>query len=279
MSTANVNVGMANDRMSFAEVDKIKHDAMVLDVQVREDTARAESAEKDAKAKPAPGKSEVGLAIDLGIEALAPGLKMASSAIELGVARAEDKSFNPASKSTAGIVSPSARHIDDDIASVNRAPGLYRDVPKAPAVNEGPAVATATAATTSTRSARAAKPISEGEDVMTRASLAASSLHDQPAGATKTWDVPKMEKTASLAKAKELTMSYGIANEQALNSAMAVTPKLYGMQQTALQQAPGMNMGMNGPSIRPHELLSDAKREDSPRGPDDGTWANRTGRA
>jgi hypothetical protein len=269
-------VSHASADMSVAGVDEVQRKALANTVTAREESGRAEAAEKDSKASSNPAAGVYG---DLLMSATGlPGAKGVSDMVQFVDTRASDVSSIGASKS--GISSPSAKSIDDT-SGIMRKPGLYREpasqhefgATKAvedttPGVKSASVIATAAIGKASA-SSKAGVSASKSEDVMSRASIASSSLGGQPKDAASTWDVPPMQKSASITKAKELTFTHEIASKQALDSVKVVREQHAAMTGAAQRMAPGMNLDLSsGPRIRPAELLSEAKSNSQ----DDGRW-------
>lgn len=256
--TVNQNQGyveQATGMMSGAQVDDIERRAKASVTTAREETARAEVAEKSAAAKPAAGDPAAKVYGDIAIDALAPGLKMVSSAVDFVGQRHADnegaKISHEISRSGSEGIARNARSIEEDIMGASRKPGSYR----MPHEQNAFGAVTSTVARGGVRT----NPTS-GEDLMASANIATMSLKDQHKEAVGSWDVKEGSgKMAGVALAKKLTFGQEMANEQALQSVYVARQQHSATLGMANQYSPGMAMAMNGPSFRPNDVLATAK--------------------
>ncbi len=99
----------------------------------------------------------------------------------------------------------------------------------------------------------------DGEDIMARANIAASSLALDPKHVnTDVWGGTDT-KMGGVAMAKSLTFGKEIANEMVLQSVYVAEQKHSAMIGRANMMVPGLGMA-SGPSINPQQLLNDAER-------------------
>ncbi len=257
--TVNQNQGyveQATGMMSGAQVDDIERRAKASVTTAKEETAKAENAEKTlAGAKPATGDPAAKVYGDIALDALAPGLKMVSSAADfVGQRHADTEGAKVAhAVSRTGIegMGRNARSIEEDIMGASRKPGSYR----MPHEQNAFGATTSTAAKAGVRT----KPTS-GEDLMASANIATMSLKDQHKEAVGSWDVKEgSTKMAGVALAKKLTFGQELSNEQALQSVYVARQQHSATLGMANQYSPGMSMAMNGPSFRPNDVLATAK--------------------
>lgn len=250
--TVNQNQGyveQATGAMSGAQVDDIERRAKASVTTAREESAKAENAEKTMAAKPAAGDPAAKVYGDMAMDALAPGLKMASAAVDVISERHADREgAKVAHEVSRSGISSRAISIEEDIASAGRKPGSYRM----------PHEQSAFGAVSSAASVRT-KPTA-GEDLMASANIATMSLKDQHKEAVGSWDVKEgSTKMAGVTLAKKLTFGQEMSNEQALQSVYVARQQHSATLGMANQMSPGMSMAMNGPSFRPNDVLSAAK--------------------
>lgn len=252
-------VEQATGSMSGAQIDDIERRAKAQVTTAKEESARAETAEKEAGGKGTKTNAEAKLYGDIALDVLAPGMKMMSTAADFVGQRHEDKK-NPAGtpamlkRLNDGQSSGRSVSIEEDIASANRKPGAYR-MPaqqrefgnKISDTIGKPGVTIRTQAT-------------QGEDLMARTNIATTSLKDQGKDALKSWDVKESStKMTSVQLAKKLTFGQELANEQALQSALIARQQYSATVGHAMRMAPGM--GMNGPSFKGADIMKKAQEE------------------
>lgn len=229
------HVEQATAAMGAGQLNDIEHRAKASVTTAKVESAKAEEAEKDAK-----GSSEGRLYGDIAADAV--GLKAVSAAVEMIGERIDDK----------GGASPfggKAVHIDADIAGANRSPGVYRS----------PAEQNAFGANTPAKTKSFAKA-PHTEDLMASANIASLSLNGQGKEALGTWDV-KETKMDGVQAAKQLTFGQELANEKALASVHAARQQHSAMIGMANQMSPGLSLS-SGPSIRPQDLLKEAREQE-----------------
>lgn len=260
--TVNQNTGyveQASGGMSVGQIDDIERRAKASVVTAQVEGARAEMAEKEAGgAKPAAPNEEAKVYGNLAVDALAPGLRIASSAIDFLSERHADRegarvTGDVARTRTADIAS-NPISIEQDIAGARRAPGAYR-TPAQQQVYGTPAPQASTARTADAPARRDTR----GEDLMASANIATMSLKDQHKEAVGTWDV-KESKMASVQLAKKLTFGQELSNEQALQSVYVARQQYSATIGLANQMAPGMSLA-SGPSFKGSDILKMAQEE------------------
>ncbi len=246
---------------SVALVDQTEHKAMASVVTAKADASRAETAEKEMGGK-ASGSAEGELYAGIATDMLAPGLKMASSVIQVADTRLADgvsKGLNGPStvdKVFGKVKDPITfdQKIKSDMA---RAPGAYRTQIDSTEVGVGATIKNPVTKSASASTGR--KAAGAGEDLMARASITETSLKDQGKDALKSWDVPE-EKLAAVSHAKKFTYGLEAANKAALASVQKVRAEHSAVLGAARQLAPGLSLG-SGPSINPATLLREAEQK------------------
>jgi hypothetical protein len=239
--------------MSGGQVDDIERRAKAQVTTAKEESAKAENAEKALAAKPAAGDPAAKVYGDIALDALAPGLKMVSSAADFVGQRHADnegaKVAHDVSRSGIEGLGRNARSIEEDIQGASRKPGSYR-MP-----HDQNAFGAVSSAASSVRTKATA-----GEDLMASANIATMSLKDQHKEAVGSWDVKEgSTKMAGVALAKKLTFGQEMSNEQALQSVYVARQQHSATLGMANQISPGMSMAMNGPSFKANDVLAAAK--------------------
>jgi len=251
-------VAPASKEASAAQLDEIERQARASVVSAKVETSRAESAEKDMAAKESP---EAKLYGDTALDMFAPGLKMASVAVEGLDTRYSDTAGLDHKGSSADKPFGTAKNpitIEQDIKSVGRKPGAYRAPVGPTEVGVGSAGEQAIAKKSAPSGRKAP---SAGEDLMARANIAETSLKDQGKDLLKSWDMPE-KKLASVSEAKKLTFGMQHANEKALESVYVARQNHQATLGKVQQMAPNLGLA-SGPSINPNTLLREAEQNDS----------------
>lgn len=251
VSTNTGHVGQPTSDMSAAQLDDIERKAMAEVVSVKSEQGRIESAEKGAHAK---GSAEGEIYGSLIADAV--GLKTATTVAEAIETRWTD------TKQTAGVTeTPSApsRHIDADIASAGRKPGVYK--------------ADAEAHVYSPKSI-SQQSAAKGPGLVERAGLTSASLHgEKGTGNLKTWSQAPFENTKlgglgkhvkalevenNISLGQKKTVERDIASKHTVDRVQAIRQEHSAMIYKASQMVPGLGLGQ-GPNINPAKLLKEAR--------------------
>ena len=254
--TVNQNTGyveQATATMAAAQVDDIERRAKASVTTAKEESARAETAEKGLAGGKVASDPAAKVYGDMALDAIAPGLKMAGAAVDIISERHSDREGAKVAHDISGGrtqgISQNAISIEEDIASAARKPGAYRMPTEQRAFGDTPSKPGASIRTKAT----------SGEDLMASANIATMSLKDQHKEAVGSWDVKEgSTKMAGVQLAKKLTFGQELSNEQALQSVYAARMQHSATIGMANQLSPGLSLS-SGPSIRPQDLLKEAR--------------------
>lgn len=251
-------VPQATVDMGAGQVDEIERQAKAQVTSAKVEGAQSQKAKSDAAGAAAPGSNpEAKVYGDLITGAM--GLGNVSSFMEaIGTRMGDHAQMKGGPHPAHTEAAPGKpRHIEADIFSASRKPGLYR----APASQEK-------------FGAGQAAPNLSNIGIVEKVGLTGASLHGEkgsgnlntwakkPFESTKVESVPKQVKALELQSKAELsqqtTFSKQNANEQALDSVIKVRAQQSAMVAKAQELAPGMG---SGPKFNASQYLSDARDE------------------
>lgn len=239
-------VEQAHVDMSSAQVDQIEHRAKAEVVTAKEEGGRAQQAEHQAAA-PASGNPESKFYGDVAADAM--GLKVISTVAEFLNDRPDSNTGGPA-KNLGGLAPASAKSADEFFFGKADRPGVYRAEVETSVFG---AKETGAASVTPQR-----RSTDTSATLIERSGSTAKSLRDQDGSdATSTWTGVDRRMNA-VQEAKRMTFGRELASEHALESVKAVRAQHSAQIGHAQQMSPGMGLG-SGPSIRPQELLTEAR--------------------
>jgi len=239
-------VEQAHVDMSSAQVDQIEHRAKAEVVTAKEEGGRAQQAEHQAAA---PGGAESKLYGDIAAEA--SDLKVISTVADFLSDRPDSNTGGPA-KHLGGLAPASAKGADEFFFGKADRPGVYRAEVETSVFG---AKETGAASVTPQR-----RSTDTSAGLIERSGSTAKSLRDQDGSdATSTWTGVDRRMNA-VQEAKKMTFGRELASEHALESVKAVRAQHSAQLGQAQQYSPGMGLG-SGPSIRPQELLSEAREQ------------------
>ncbi len=238
------HVPEAHVDMGRGQVDEIERQAKATVTTAKEEGGRVTQAESQI-AGAAHGSSESKLYGDIAAEA--SGLKVISTVADfLGDTLGRDPAKN------LGGMAPATARSADDFFGISKSPGVYR----------APATPSVFGAGNDTGAASNVTPLRRSSDssagLLERSSISSTSLRGQDeAGSTSTWTGVE-RRMNSVQEAKRMTFGQELASEKALESVQRVRQEHSAQLGQAQQYSPSMGLG-SGPSIRPNELLSEAR--------------------
>ncbi len=239
------HVPEAHVDMGRGQVDEIERQAKATVTTAKEEGGRATQAESQI-AGAANSSSESKLYGDVAAEA--SGLKVISTVADfLGDTLGRDPAKN------LGGMAPASARSADDFFGISKAPGVYR-APVTPSVFGSSDAGEKSNVTPLRRSGDSSAGLLE------RSSISSTSLRGQEeSGATSTWTGVD-RRMNSVQEAKRMTYGQELASEKALESVQRVRQEHSAQLGQAQQYSPSMGLG-SGPSIRPQDLLTEAREQ------------------
>lgn len=246
------HVEQAHVDMSAAQVDNVEHRAKAEVVTAKEEGGRAQQAEHQAAV---PGNNaESKFYGDVAADAM--GLKVISTVAEFLNDKLDSNTGGPA-KNLGGLAPANARSADDFFFGNAKTPGVFRAPVETSVFG---VVETGLTAKTPANVTPLRRSTDTSAGLIERSGSTAQSLRDQDGSdATSTWTGVDRRMNA-VQEAKRMTFGRELASEQALESVKAVRAQHSAQIGQAQQYSPGMGLG-SGPSIRPQDLLTEAREQ------------------